>query len=129
MAGDSTTTSLPTPPAAALARRPLDDLIGRECPGTTENIGSNPTKERGAARMEAKAREELRNIFDDSGVALGQAVTRGASAASAPPIARLALNATGSRSALRLRVRCAIMVMPRTRPALLLTPPPSQMRP
>ena len=123
MAGDSTTTSLPTLPAAALDRRPLDDPTGRACPGTIENIGSNPTKERGAARMEAKAREEPRNEPDDSSVALGEDVNRGAIAASAPPIARLALSATGSRSALRLRVRCDIVFAPGTRPALLPTQP------
>ena len=50
-------------------------------------------------------------------VALGEAANRGAIAASPPPIARLALSATGSTSALRLRVRSDIVLAPRTRPA------------
>ena len=67
---------MPTLPATALDRRPLDDPTGRECPGTIENIGSNPTKERGAARMEAKARALVQravgaDAFDERELALG----------------------------------------------------------
>ena len=61
---------------------------------------------------------------DVSSVALGEAVNRGAIAASPPPIARLALSARArARSALRLRVRCDIVLAPGTRPALLPTQP------